>query len=331
MGRWWVRLLAVLAVVVVLLAGAAYLLTNSDLGREQIRRRLVAVLQNNSHGIIHVGKVTGNLLEGFTAHDVVITDSAKAPFVKADEIWARYRLGTLRGKRIEFYEVRLVRPVVVIDKQPGPGGKWNFDRIFPRDTMTSTGPRKTGWGTWIRFSNATILDGDVTIRSPWKPDTKLTGAEREDLVRRALGPEGRLKVIRVANGFQKESRFYRINALLPLVRLEDPAYKTRLADVAALRMIAEPFDPPVADVRALAGRFEFTGDSIWWRGAKTSLPNTRLSGDGRYLMTNGDLHLSLHGDPVRPGDLRWALPNLPEQGSGKLDFAMHWVESKSIY
>ncbi len=331
MRRWWVRVLAVLAVVLVLLVGVAFLLTNSDWGREQIRKRLVALLQNDSHGIVHVGKVTGNLLKGFTAHEVVITDSARAPFVKADEIWARYSLNTLRGKRIEFYEVRLVRPVVVIDKQPGPNGKWNFDRIFPRDTMTPSGPRKTGWGTWIRFSNATILDGDVTIRSPWEPDRNLTGAEREDALRRALGPEGRLKVVRVANGFQKVSSFHRINALLPLVRLEDPAYKTRLADVAALKMIAEPFNPPVADVRALTGRFEFTGDSIWWKGARATLPGTRLSGDGRYLMTNGDLHLVLHGDPVRPGDLRWAVPKLPEDGSGKLDFALHWMGPKSVY
>ncbi len=315
----------------VLVIGAALLLTNTDWGREQIRRRLVALLQDNSHGLIHVGKVTGNLLEGFTAHDVVITDSARAPFVKADEIWARYSLGTLRGKRIEFYEVRLVRPVIVIDKQPGPGEKWNFDRIFPRDTMTRTGPRKTGWGTWIRFSNATILDGDITVRSPWEPDVNLTGAEREDAVRRALTAQGRLKVIRAARGYQKESRFRRINALLPLVRLEDPGYKNRLVDVAALKMIAEPFNPPVADVRALTGRFEFTGDSVWWRGARATLPSTRLSGDGRYLLTNGDLHLQLHGDPVRPGDIRWALPNLPEAGSGKLDFAMHWMGPKSIY
>lgn len=328
---WWLRVLAVLAVVALVLFGAAYILTNSGWGREQIRRRLVALLQDNSHGIVRVGKVTGNLLGGFTAHDVVITDSANAPFIKADEIWARYTLRTLRGKRIEFSEVRLVHPVIVIDKQPGPNGKWNFDRIFPRDTMTRTGPRKTGWGTWIRFSNATILDGDLTVRAPWQPDANLRGAELEDAVRRALRPEGRLKVIRVANGFQKESRFHRINALLPLVRLEDPAYKTRLIDVAALKMIAEPFRPPVADVRALTGRFEFTGDSVWWRGAKASLPNTRLSGDGRYLLTNGNLHLELRGDPVRPGDLRWAVPKLPEAGSGRLDFAMHWVGPKSIY
>ncbi|MDQ3674577.1 MAG: hypothetical protein M3365_09405, partial [Gemmatimonadota bacterium] len=331
MGRWWVRLLAVMAVVLVLLLGVAGLLTNTNWGRERLRRQLVALLENNSHGIIQVGKVTGNLLKGFTAHDVVITDSTKAPFLKADEIWARYSPRTLLGKRIEFHEVRLVRPVVVIDKQPGPGEKWNFDRIFPRDTMTQVGPRKTGWGTWIRFSNATILDGDITVRTPWQPDANLRGAEQEDAIRRALGPEGRLKVIRVANGYQKESSFHRINALLPLVRLEDPAYRTKLVDVAALKMIAEPFRPPVADVRALTGRFEFTGDSIWWRGAKASLPNTRLSGDGRYLLTNGNLHLQLRGDPVRPADLRWAVPALPEDGSGRLNFAMHWVGPKSIY
>ena len=331
MRRWWVRVLVVLAVVLLVVAGVGLLLTNTDFGREQIRKRLVALLQNNSHGLISVGKVTGTLLEGFTAHDVVITDSAGSPFVKADEIWARYSLNTLRGKRIEFHEVRLVRPVIVIDKQPGPNAKWNFDRIFPRDTMTRSGPRKTGWGTWIRFSNATILDGDITVRTPWQPDRNLIGAEREDAVRRAIGPEGRLKVVRAGNGFQKVSSFHRINALLPLVRLEDPGYRNRLIDVAALKMIAEPFNPPLADVRALTGTFEFTGDSVWWKGARATLPGTRISGDGRYLMTNGDLHLVLHGDPVDPGDIRWALPNLPDDGTGKLDFALHWMGPKSVY
>jgi len=145
MRRWLVRLLAGLAVVALLLLAATLLVTNTDWGRERVRRYIVGMIQGNSHGIVHIGSVTGNLLNGFTLHDVVITDSARAPFVKADEMWARYSLGTLRGKRIEFSEVRLVKPVIVIDKQPGPGGKWNFDRIFPRDTTTPSGPRKTGW------------------------------------------------------------------------------------------------------------------------------------------------------------------------------------------
>ncbi len=329
MSRWWVRLLAVLAVVALLLLGATFLLTNSDFGRERIRRYIVGLLQRNSHGIIHIGSVSGNLLNGFTMHDVVITDSARAPFVKADEIWARYSLGTLRGKKIDFREVRLVRPVIVIDKQPG--GKWNYDRIFPRDTVTRAGVKKTGWGTWIRFSDVTVLDGDLTVRAPWEPDPNITPAERRDAIRRTLGPEGRLKVIQVARGYQHESSFHHINGLFPLVRLEDPAYRNRLIDVSALKMIAEPFRPPVADVRGLTGTFEFTGDSVWWKGARVAFPATRASGDGRYYINNGNLHLRLHGDPVNPADIRWAMPKLPEQGSGKLDFGLDWTGGKSVY
>jgi len=329
MRRWWVRLLAVVAVVALLVLVAALVFTNTDFGRERIRRYIVGVVQRNSHGIIHIGSVSGNLMNGFTLHDVVITDSSHAPFVKADEMWARYSLTTLRGKRIDFREVRLVRSIVVIDKQPG--GKWNYDRIFPRDTTTRTGVKSTGWGTWIRFSDVTVLDGDLTVRAPWGPDPNITPAERQDAVRRALGPGGRLKIIQVAKGYQHESSFHHINGLFPLVRLEDPAYKNRLIDVSALKMIAEPFRPPVADVRGLTGTFEFTGDSVWWKGARFAFPRTRASGDGRYGINNGDLHLRLHGDPVNPADLRWAMIGLPQDGSGKLDFGLDWTDKKSVY
>ena len=329
MRRRLARLLAGIAVVALLLLAATFLVTNTNWGRERVRGYVLGLIQRNSHGIVHIGSVSGNLLSGFTLHDVVITDSARAPFIKADEIWARYSLGTLRGKKIEFSEVRLVKPVIVLDEQPG--GKWNYDRIFPRDTTTPSGPKKTGWGTWIRFSDVTMLEGDLTVRSPWRPDTNITPAETKDAVRRAFGPGGRLALVRVANGYQKVSSFHRINGLFPLVRLEHPGYKNRLIDVAALKMIAEPFRPPVADVRGLTGTFEFTGDSVWWKGARASFPATRVSGDGRYYFSNGDLHLRLHGDPVNPADIRWAMTSLPEQGSGRLDFGLDWTGKKSVY
>ncbi len=324
----WVRLLAVLAVVALLLLAGVFIVTNSDWGRERIRRKVLNTIQSNTHGLVHIGGVSGNLLHGITLHDVVITDSAHAPFVKADEIWAKYSLGTLRGKKLEFNDVKLVRPIILIDKQPG--GEWNYDRIFPRDTVTRTGVKKTGWGTWIRFSNVTVADGDLTVRSPWDPGPT-TPAERADKVRAALGPNGRLKILQVVRGYQKESSFHRINGLFPLVRLEDPGYQSRLIDVAALKMVAEPFRPPVADVRGLTGTFEFTGDSVWWKGARVTFPQTKASGDGRYYMSSGDLHLRLHGDPVQPADIRWAMPNLPENGSGKLDFGLDWTGKKSVY
>ena len=95
MKKGLIRFLAAVAIVVVLIVIGVFTITNTDWGREQVRKRIVAMLQDNSHGIIRVGKVTGNLLNGFTAHDLVITDSAGAPFVKADEASARYTLRSL--------------------------------------------------------------------------------------------------------------------------------------------------------------------------------------------------------------------------------------------
>jgi hypothetical protein len=96
-------------------------------------------------------------------------------------------------------------------------------------------------------------------------------------------------------------------------------------------MIAEPFRPPVADVRGLTGTVEFTGDSVWWKGVRVAFPGTRASGDGRYYINNGNMHLRFHGDPVNPADIRWAWLKLPEQGSGKLDFGLDWTGGKSVY
>ncbi|HEY1953204.1 MAG TPA: translocation/assembly module TamB domain-containing protein, partial [Gemmatimonadaceae bacterium] len=329
MRRWWVRLLLSLVVVALLLLGGVMLVTNTNWGRERVRRYVEGLIQRNSHGLVHIGGVTGNLLHGFTLHDVVITDSAKKPFVNVSEAWARYSLATLRGKKIDFSQVKLVRPIIVIDKQPG--GKWNYDRIFPRDTTTPTGPKQTGWGTWIRFSDVTVVQGDLTVRSPWEPDPHKSAAEQKDALRKALGPDERLKLLQVPGGYQKESAFHQIDGIFPLVRLEDPAYKNREINVSALKMIAAPFRPPVADVRGLTGIFDFTSDSLWFNNARVAFPRTKATGSGKYYLANGDLHLRLHGDPIDPNDLRWAWVRLPSSGSGKLDFGLDWSGSKSVY
>ena len=328
MRKHFIRVLAVVVFLAVLAVIAVYTIANTDWGREQVKNRIVSAIQGNTHGIVKVGSVSGNLLKGFTLHDLVITDSSGAPFVKADEASARYGLTAIYGKRLELDAVKLVRPVFVLDKQPG--GKWNWDRIFPRDTMTKNGPKKTGWGTWIRFTDVTIVDGDVTAKSPWAPKPAKNLSEA-DVIRTAMGPEGRFLIVKVPNGYQKISSFHHINAKIPLLRLEDPAYKVRHADIAALSMIAEPFRPPQADVRSLVGSFDFTGDSLWFEKASAVLPGSKISGSGKYNINNDNLTLRLHADPVASNDIRWVYPRIPAKGSGKLDFNLDWVGDTSVY
>jgi translocation and assembly module TamB len=329
MRKGLIRLLAAIVIVAVLLVIGVYTLTNTDWGRERVRKRIVAMLQENSHGIVKIGKITGNLMNGFTLHDLSITDSAGAPFVKAEEASARYTWRSLTSKRVEFDDVKLVRAVIVLDRRPG--GKWNYDRILPRDTLTPRGPRKTGWGTWIRFTDVTLVDTDLTVRSPWEPDASLTRAQRSDVIREAVGPEGRMLLEKVPEGYQKVSKFHHIDAKLPLLRLEDPGFRTRRADVAQLSMIAEPFRPPTATVKSLVGGFDFTSDSVWWQNVKVVMPGSNLTGSGRYTVETNDMTLRAHGEPVATADLRWVYPRLPERGSGTLDFAMDWVGDTSIY
>ena len=161
MRKGLLHLLAAIAVVTVLIVLLVFGLTNTDFGRDIVRKRITALLEGNSHGIIRIGRVTGNLLNGFVVHDLVITDSAGAPLADIDEVHARYRLRSLTSKRVEFDDVLLVRPVIVLDRKPG--GRWNYDRIFPRDTLTPRGRRKTGWGTWIRFTDLTLQDVQCVV------------------------------------------------------------------------------------------------------------------------------------------------------------------------
>jgi len=272
-----VRLIAALVVVVLLIFGALLLVTNTPWGRERVRRYVEGlVTEQQSRTRPHRG-VTGNLLRGFTLHDVVITDSAHRPFIKADEAWARYSLTTLRGKRIDFRDVKLVRPVVVIEKLPGDNGLRSH---ISRDTTTPAGPRKTGWGTWDplqqRERDAGRSDGALALGAGSAQERR----EQKDAVRRALGPEERLKVFSVANGYEKEFAFHNIDGFFRWCVSVDPAYKTRVIDVAALKMIAAPFVRRRRCART-HGRFEFTGDSLWFKNARVAFPQTKATGNGK--------------------------------------------------
>ncbi|HEX5831399.1 MAG TPA: hypothetical protein VFY16_10495, partial [Gemmatimonadaceae bacterium] len=51
----------------------ALLLTNSDWGRERVRRQVLSILQGQVNGRVSIGRVSGNLLTGATMAEVAIT------------------------------------------------------------------------------------------------------------------------------------------------------------------------------------------------------------------------------------------------------------------
>src|SRR6185312_8466176 len=244
-----------LVVLALLIAGTVLFVTQTDWGRKKVGGYVIGLIKQAAHGYVTVDRVDGNLLNGATIVGLTITDSARAPFVKADTVVATYGIGDLINKRIYLDNVRIVHPVIVLNRMPG--GKWNYDRIFPRDT--------------------------------------LKGTKRDSVIRFTLSPLARLNVQRVAGGFQKTSQFRNIYGTFPLMRLEDPNDRRQIIDVSSLRMTAEPLRPPSVRVTDVKGRFILLADSLYFHGIDATLASSRLSnGTGRYNFDSNDLRLRLH-------------------------------------
>lgn len=315
-------------VLIAIVVGTVLLLTQTDWGREKVGGYVVGTVQSAAHGYVRVGRIEGNLLNGATMVGLTITDSAHAPFITADTVVVSYRLGDLINKRIYLDNVRIVRPLVVVDRMPG--GKWNYDRIFPRDTTQPPGP--PGFLSWVTLKNVTVVDGHVTARTPWAPNDTLNARVRDSIVKFTLSPLARLDVARVAGGFQKTSDFRNIYGTFPLMQLEDPSDARQIIDVASLRMTAQPLNPPAVRVTDAKGRFIILSDSLYFNNITASLPSSRLTlGSGRYNFDTNDLRLRLRGDTVGTNDLLWIDPSIPQDGHGKLDLALDWVGPTSDY
>ncbi|HEV7706532.1 MAG TPA: translocation/assembly module TamB domain-containing protein [Gemmatimonadaceae bacterium] len=311
------RIVAISIVVLVLLVvGAVLGLTNTDFGRERVRRIAVKAMNKSIHGTTRIGRIDGDLLRGITLYDVSITDSAGAPFFASPMVQARYTIGTFLSKHIVINALGVDKPQVVLDKKPG--AEWNFTTLFASADTTKK-DTTLGFGSWITLRNVRLNDGHILVRMPWTPDDSLPKAVRDSIVRVALAGDARQKVIEAPGGYQTVMEFSTVQAALPHVRIADPDSTTRVFQVGSLAMTAALFNPPVADVKDLRGTIFMSTDSLWFRGLSAALPNTQLRGDGTYMLASGDLAASFHAAPLALADLRFAYPRMPANGSGSMD------------
>ncbi|HKH91080.1 MAG TPA: translocation/assembly module TamB domain-containing protein, partial [Gemmatimonadaceae bacterium] len=260
---------------------------------------------------------------------ISITDSAGRPFLRADSLSGRYSIGNFLRKRIVIGDLVIYQPDILIEKLPGDTA-WNYRRLWP---ASAPNPADTvpGFGSWIRFDNARIVSGHLTVRSPWSPRTGIDARARDSLVKEALSGKSRLMVIETSGGFQKVIELRELTGRFPLVQLADPSTKVRLLDVAELRMQALPFRPPAAQITAMAGRFRFDDDSAWWKGARVELPGSKMSGDGVYVIDNGDMRITATGEPAAFDDFRWLYPHMPKEGGGTAAMLIQWRGSTQDY
>ena len=310
----WVTVLVV-GVLVFLSCALVFVLTNTDFGRERVRRIAVSVLNKAAHGHVSIGRIDGNLLRGIVAGDVTITDSTGAPFVAVRQASARYSLRDLFHKRLAFRGVRIDHPVVVLDEYAPK--HWNFDRIFPHSPSTSA-PKPPGFGSWLAATDVRVTDGRFILRR-WMTDSGT----------------GRDVIVRVPGGYQQIISADSITATVPVLRIEDPAAPVRFAQVASLRTNFALFTPPVARIMDLSAAVYLDGDSIWFSGARVALPDSRIvDGTGRYAFEEPALSVTARAErvaepsSVRPGAALGIGRNSQESGAINAKDAKNAKEEK---
>ena len=330
-GEWLGAALIAVLIVVTMGALALYVFSGTDWGRERMRRVAQDFLQKQATGgRVRIGKVTGNLLTGLTVHDFVITDTVGKPFIAVKRITGEYTIADFLHRRVWATNIVLERPVVVLDRPPT--GVWNYKAIFPRDSAQKTSHEgRVGWLDQMRFTNGRIIDGTIIVRSPWSPSKRLSKPAADSAVRAALNGDSRLLVEAVPGGYQKITQLRKLNAIVPLLRLAEPGYPERLAQVASLSTEAYPFRPPAAEVRNFRGMLRFTDDSVWWKGVNVRLPNTVATGDGTYAFNTGDLTIKAHSPKTDFADMRWVYTRMPSNTRGSLSFDLKWREGFEDY
>jgi translocation and assembly module TamB len=319
----------VLGGILLLALVALLVITQTQWGREQVRRIALEQLRDATDGEIEIGRVEGDLLRGIRFVDISITDLEGRPFLVADTVSTRYSLLSLLRQRITLTDTRFVNAHVLLDEPPG--GDWNYVRIFRLDPDPPGPPRRPGWGDWVRLRNVELVQVRITIRSEWHPEEGLSPEEHQRAIEEALSEDRRANVYRVPGGFQNVMDFRQLTGTLAEVIIADPDVDEMVFEIASLSGIAQPFRPPVAEILDLAARVAMTEDSLRFRDVRAVLPGSTISGSGDYDLHTAQYLLDLRGDPVSLPDLRWLYPPLPQEGGGTLRLVLDQRELSSAF
>ncbi|HEX6598004.1 MAG TPA: hypothetical protein VF034_01700 [Gemmatimonadaceae bacterium] len=302
--------------VVLLLVIVVVVLATTPWGNERVRRLVVAQGNDRLTGTLDIQRLRGNLFSGATLTGVSVVDSAKQPVFSARRVTVDYALLPLLRRRVVIEKLVLDTPAVVFDKRPGQ--RWNFQALMkPSGAVKDTSRH----GVPPQFGEVVIHDGRFTWRRPWRPDSNLPADRRDAAIAAALGADARSRTVRVPGGFQRVLYYHDIDAVLPEIHVAHDGQPTSVR-IGSLSMIAEPYRPPVIDVRSLTGMIYASKDSLWWHDAKMALPSSRVAGNGRIGFNRSGITMQLTAAPLAFADFRWLNPKLPSEGGGKLGFAL---------
>ncbi|HTM21778.1 MAG TPA: hypothetical protein VL172_14750, partial [Kofleriaceae bacterium] len=149
MLRW----LLVLVAVVIALAGAAIAALHTDWGREQLRRRIEAALDQRFVGDVRIGRLEGSVFGELTLRDVEIDDAEGQPAIRVAALRGDLALRPLLDHEARFHW--LVAEGLQVDGRRQADGTLDLSHLL----VPSEEPR--GWD--VTVEDLQIPDARVTI------------------------------------------------------------------------------------------------------------------------------------------------------------------------
>jgi len=299
-----------------LLAAGIAAVTQTSWGREQIRVRVLGLINSKIQGTMYIGRIDGSLFTDVVIDSFAIRDRQDSVFVATGPIHIRFDPRDLLDRRIVASQVTVERAFVHIHEDSTK--TWNFRKIFP------SGPKQPpvasparNFGDYIVVNSARVTGATVLLTMPWQPDDSLRGSRRDSAIAFALGRQDK-RIARAGSGFESQRSW--TNAMLELgpSRIDDKDRLGRQFDVR--RLDADEFDPPFK-LREVRGALRNKGDSVWADVSHFRLPGSRGTAQGKVwwgsdLPTRYDL--TFVSDSVSLADVAWVYPTLPTTGGGAM-------------
>ena len=295
--------------------------TQSEGGRDWIRRQLERQLVTGMKGHVHIGRMSGSFLTDIQLDSLNITDPEDSLFLASGPVRLTYDPRDILDGRIIVRSADIQRPKVIFREENDH--RWNFRKVFPLEEEGPPRPRgpRTAFGSLVLFNNVHVHGLHFQLTLPWEPDDSLKGGRRDSAAAYNVGEE-QLEIRRVTTkgvpGFQRTWRWTDANATLNRIRFRHPDSTGRQFDIARLDVVEKI---PPFDFRNMKGGLYWLGDTIWLNLPHFELPNSVARAKGTIRWGTGPVQydIKIHSDSTAMRDIAWIYETLPRTGGGKMD------------
>ncbi|MEX2583992.1 MAG: hypothetical protein WD766_11995 [Gemmatimonadota bacterium] len=302
----WLLLGGAIALVVGFVAVLSF--TQTEWGREQVLGYTLITIGGRLNGEVEVARMEGNVITGARLYEIAIRDTAGAPLAIVDSAFVRYRLASFLGGDVVINRLTAYGADVDIFRLPGDT-LWNYEGILqdPSPAVTPAEARAT------LIESITVVDADVTVRQPVRPDVRLSEAAQEAQLAEILGDD-RYVIEEVPGGYLQTTAIDVQDAeVRELFIGPDERGGTYLEVVDGVADVYLWRDPPL-ELRGVQAQVHLQNGVLEFRAAPVVLPNSRGDVLGSVDLTGERplYDLVIESPTFSLADLRWLYPWLPD-------------------